>query len=373
MATRQEVNAVITRVLGLPDLAKFKVFDALLKDLGEQVGEEASTVRLVRERKEAVKVIGLVAEHLELAANKAPTVKQFDEVVGEVAEEWSSQKVIRVWERWRLAIQSYKGERRTDPPERRQMRRKNAAGSHGKRSRDDYVQGVRTWLATKPKKETKASYDSFAEQHNAERAALPYDFERRRAGHSLVQAISVTNNLSIGWPYVLKVAKEEISLAKAQEAQLADSLPPVSENRIIGLASIAKLLKRQPDAVKELANTEPSFPVSVAHIQEHRAWLYEDMLLYKRGLAAPERDEDELQSLFADADELQARLVITPTAFKSALRRKRWDLIPKPEGALVGGIYYWKRTQIDHWLKGASKTQAMASSLKGRFGNKFLP
>lgn len=147
-------------------------------------------------------------------------------------------------------------------------------------------------------------------------------------------------------------------------------MPPVSEHRIIGLAGIARLLKRPDKQVAELAETVAGFPIPVAYIEGHRAWLYEDALLFKRGLSAPERDEGELQHLFADAEELRARLALLPDAFSSALRRHRWDGTPRPEGALVRGVYYWKREQVQHWLKGVARTHAMAVSLRAGLRNR---
>lgn len=108
---------------------------------------------------------------------------------------------------------------------------------------------------------------------------------------------------------------------------------------------------------------------SCALTSPNRAWLYEDVLLFKRGLAAPQREECELQHLFVDAEELQARLVILPDPFAYALRRQRWDLIPKPDGALVGGTYYWQRTKVQHWLKGLGKRWAIGASLRAGRGN----
>lgn len=53
MPNRHEINALITRVLAWPDLAKFEVFDALREDLAAALADEKPENRKVRERKEA--------------------------------------------------------------------------------------------------------------------------------------------------------------------------------------------------------------------------------------------------------------------------------------------------------------------------------
>jgi hypothetical protein len=372
----REARSLIPQVLDLPDASKFEVFQALVDDLGEQVGEDDPMVRSVQLRNESLEVMRLVSERLNLGALEAPTARQFDAVVGDLAEDWNSRKVIRVWELWRRATEAYKGERKVDPLVRRRLRHENACG-RGKRSSSDYIAGVRRWLESKPEKETARTYDAFVEQFNAKRAAIEDSEQRREAGgeYALVTAQSISKNFRLDWVRVLKVVRKEIGLAEAQEERLAELLPPVGENRLVGLATIASLLKRSYDQVNRLASEEPSFPTPVAHISGRglracsRAWLYEDVILFKRGLSAPDREEGELQHLFVDAKELQARLTILPDAFKSALRRQRWDLIPKPEGALVSGVYYWQRTKVNHWLKHMAKTRAIGLSLRACLGS----
>jgi len=365
----REARSLIPQVLAVPDASKFEIFQALVDDLGEQVGEDDPMVRLVRERKEALEVMRLVAEHLGLEPLEAPTARQFDAVVNDLLEGWSSQKVKRAWERWRLATEAYKGERQVDPLVRRRLRRENAPGKW-RRSSSDYVAGVRLWLERQPEKETADAYDAYVEQHNAKRAAIKDPEQREKAGYedALVRSASTIKNLRLDWPRVLQVGKGEAGLVKAQEEYLAEQIPPPGENRIVGLAAISRLLKHSYGQIQYLLKTEPNFPTPVAYIRGHRAWLYEDVLLFKRGLVAPQREEGESQHLFVDAEELQARLAILPDAFLSALRRQRWDLIPKPDGALVGGVYYWQRTKVNHWLKGMGKTWAMGASLRAGLG-----
>jgi len=365
--TRQEVHALVSRVLSWPDLAKFEVFEALLNDLGDSVELDDPVVRLAGERREALDMIARASEFLGLPAGKAPTVKQFNQAVKDVASDWNSQRVIRVWEQWRLAIQAFKGEREVQTRARREARSQIARGG-GRRSRVDYLNGVRKWLQSRPGVETAKSYSAYAEQFNVKlaeqnAAGAPVDEKQR----PLVSADAVRENLSLpDWPTVIRVAKRQSSLQAAQEQAFAERIPPPRQNRIIGLAAFARLLKRTDGAVRELAETDKNFPTPIAFIQGHRAWLYEDARLYKRGLAPPSRDEGELQALFADTEELRAKVRLMPVAFNSALARQRWGKIPRPDGALVAGVYYWERAQIENWRKARSKRKKKPGKEKGK-------
>lgn len=99
------------------------------------------------------------------------------------------------------------------------------------------------------------------------------------------------------------------------------------------------------------------FPTPVAVIGESRAWLYEDLKLYKRGLAAPKRSNAELQFLYMDASELRSRLNLSLGPFQRRVREKRWDLVPRPEGAVAIGAPYWLREKVEDWLRAKGKAE----------------
>jgi hypothetical protein len=349
MTTRKEVNAVIKLVLGLPALAKFEVFDALREDLAGVLSEENPENRRVRERREALLVIKRVAEHLDLPADKAPTTKQFNEVADQLVEGWDSARVTRLWERWRMAKDSYLGTRRIDSPASR--KRRGRLRGHVKRGNQEehYFDSVKRWLDSEPELLTKPAYDEFAEIYNA---------DLRAGDQPLIRAETIRRGLPLDWLNIVAVARGDLTMDEALKTELAEQLPTNRKDALVGLAAIAKLFNRPSERMENLAREDKDFPVPVAHIRGNRAWLYEDMKLYKRGLEAPKRTEDELQSQFMDAHELGARLDLKFQVLQRIIWDQRWDRAPQPEGAIATGYYYWKRAKVETWLQPLEEQEA---------------
>ncbi len=339
LPARREVNEAIARALVLSDLGKFELLDVLLSDLSVELDETSRAQRLVLERKEALEAMLVVSEYLGLPADQAPTSSQFNQGAGELELDWNSARVIRLWERWTLAQSAFKGERRINSPVSRRLRQ------HWGRYRadhEDYLRGVKGWLRSHPETETKSAYDDYAEIFNATKAT-----DKK----PVVRAATIQRDLRLHWPSVLAVARGSLSIREARQAELAELLPAKSSDAILGLAGVVRMLNRSQDAVKRLADESPQFPTPVAHVRQHRAWLYEDLKLYKRGFASPRRVEDELQYLYLDALELQARLDLRPLRFKALLHSQHWDQIPRPDGAISRGVPYWKRAKVNSWLE----------------------
>jgi hypothetical protein len=144
-------------------------------------------------------------------------------------------------------------------------------------------------------------------------------------------------------------------MSKAIEVELAEE-PPRHEHALVGLAAIARLLDKGHSSVTSLARDDKNFPTPVAHIRGNRAWLHEDVKLYKRGYVAPKRKEGELQHSFMDAEELAARLQVIARTLQRIISTKRWDRAPQPSGAIATGYYYWNRAKVEAWFQ-ASKTE----------------
>jgi hypothetical protein len=106
----------------------------------------------------------------------------------------------------------------------------------------------------------------------------------------------------------LLLSREQKKFEKAaRERELAELLPKATTNAILGLPGAVRLLGRVEGAVRRASEQSRHFPVPVAVIEGHRTWLYDDLKLYKRGLAAPKRSEAELQFLYMDAPERYER------------------------------------------------------------------
>jgi hypothetical protein len=270
---------------------------------------------------------------------------QFDQAAVELGLEWNSARVIRAWERWRLAQEVFKGERRAGPLLGRDFR---AVQNRSRKNREDPVRGVKRWLRSRPRLETAMAYGEFVKTDNANKGQ-----EEKR----LRSAWSVGNALGLRWPNVIAVARGELSVRAARERELAELLPKATTDALLGLAGATRLLGRAEGAVRRASEQSRHFPVPVAVIEDRRAWLYDDLKLYKRGLAAPKRSEAELQYLYMDASELQTRLNLSSVAFHRRVREKRWDLVPRPEGAVAAGVPYWLREKVEDWLRVKGKAE----------------
>ena len=345
MATRQEVHGVIARVLGLPDVAKFEVFDALREDLAGVLSTEHPDNRLIRERQEALAYIEKAAKLLGLPLREAPTKAQFDQVASEQEWEWNGARVNRVWERWRMAADAYLGTRRIKIPDGRK-RAHRLRGAKGNTTAKHF-EALRAWLATDPSVETHQSFNDFAEAYNANLpdGAVP-----------LARASTIARGLPVSWENAIRVARKEATMDETIKQELAESLPDTLDSKtLVGLPQLSRIFKSSTQVVTELTREDPKFPVPVAHFDGHPGWLYEDVKLYRRNLATPKRGEDELQRAYIGTSELASLLGRGKQAIRRAVHKQAWGRVPQPEGALgVGRIYYWRREKVQTWLKQAT-------------------
>lgn len=356
--TRSEINGLKAQVLALPDLAKFELFDALREQLSGVFDGEHPEIRLIRERREAVLYIKKAAEHLQLPAREAPTKSQFDQVAKELDWEWDGARVIRVWERWRMATNAYLGTRRVDTPAG-ERRHGHARGPKDKTT-EKHLESLRTWLASEPELEIRAAYDEFADAYNAR---LPTD------AVPLVRASTINRGLPLSWENAIRVARRELPLEKAIKQDLAERLPVSDAQTLVGLPLIARVLNEDAQGTRELAQEDPKFPVPVAHLDGHAAWLYEDVKLYRRGLAVPKRKADEHQRLVMSMSETSTQLDLSDRAVRRAIRKKNWSRVPPPEGALGVGIHYWRREKVEAWREQQAKhAEAEAVTKRGEVG-----
>ena len=223
-----------------------------------------------------------------------------------------------------------------------------AVQNRSRKNQEDPIRGVKRWLRSRPRLETTAAYDEFAQAENAGKGP-----EENR----LRSADSVKRALGLRWPSVIAVARGQFSVRAVREHELAELLPKATTNAILGLPGAVRLLGRAEGAVRRASQQSRNFPVPVAVIKGRRAWLYGDLKCYKRGLAAPKRSEAELQFLYMDASELRTRLSLSPEAFRRRIKEKRWDLVPRPEGAVAAGVSYWLREKVEDWLRVKGKAE----------------
>jgi hypothetical protein len=332
-------------ILALPDVEKFELLDALSKDLGVELDKASTEQRRALQRRDALAALLAVAEHLGLPAGQAPTIPQFNQGADDLGLSWNSGRVIRIWARWRFAQEVFTGERSASAFVTRDLRVRQ---DRSYKNREDPVKGVKRWLKTRPEIESTTAYDAFVVTANAKRG----EGEKR-----LRSSDSVREAFGLRWSSVLAVARNQCSVKQARENELAEMLPRATTDAILGLPGVVRFLGRAKQAVRRASEESRHFPTAVAVIAGHRAWFYEDLKRYRRGLAAAKRSEGELQYLYIDAPELMSRLKLSPEPFSRRVREKRWDLVPRPEGLVTAGAPYWLRAKVEDWLRTKGKAE----------------
>lgn len=338
---RREINRIVSWALTLPVPVKFELQAALREDLASALSEDNPEGRLITERKASLEVMRQVCEHLELEEGVLPTVRQFDRAVTELGmEEWSSNRLIRLWGTWRLAKSAFDGTWSAYTPANKDLRKRYMHRPYAREV--DLLTGVEAWLETKPEDETRAAYDRWVKKHNQ---------SLKGKSKRYIDGTSLRSRLPVHWTRTLAIARGELTLEEAKEQEVGELLPKDRSRALIGTSAVGKLINRSPTNVRLLAKEDKQFPTWVARIGGRRVWLYEDVLLYRRGLSPPSRSEGELQPSLMDTDELQARLLISREQMRRLIQQRRWDYIPEPEGAIADGFHYWRRELVKQWLQ----------------------
>lgn len=327
------------KVLRLPDLAKFELYEALRDDLIRTMSTESLETRRVREGREALATIKAVAEKIGSADTEKLTVKKFDTVSRRLELGWSSARIIRLYGTWRLAISVYRGDRQSPPI-------MVAGRLRGRASLDitdqEAFDGIRQWLSTKPTKKQLTAYTAWVVKHNA---------GLKETEKPLLRGNSLHSRYSMAWPTLVDIAEGKITLEAAREKYLAERTNHKRNADLIGGPGASEFLGLSPSNLSYRIRTDKNFPIPVAHISNKAAWLMGDLRLYKRGLPTPDRVEDEAQPDYMDVIEIRARLGIATGTSNKWLRRKRWNKIPEPDGYLGIGYPYWKRAKAEKWFK----------------------
>ncbi len=343
---RREARLLIQRALVLPLLERFQVFEALRADLAENLSDQNEVNRIILLRQQAVEAIRDVAMHLELEPGVAPKTDEFNRAAAELDLGWTSSKVARVWERWRFCCDAYLGRRTAETPSRRRRRQWRGRPA-GPRTDEQRMAGLQAWLA-EPGEETMDSYNEFVEGYNAD---LPEDRQR------LVRAEALQKHYALNWARLVAVAKGNMTIEDAMDSELVETLPRGPE-AIVGLAAVARVLGTTIQDTNGRAGRDENFPVPVAEIMGNRAWLLSDIRRYRKGLAAPKREVNQLQAEYMDARQVREQLNMTKERFGRAIYKRRWDWVPPPAGAVTNGTFYWRRREVEYWLKGRGLSPA---------------
>jgi hypothetical protein len=262
---RTERGDVLRRFFSLSTADQLEAFQEIREALSADPGEEDAHTREVRERAAALEAIGKVSEHLGLPEGQAPTVQQFNETARKLGLGWGSTRVARIWGRWRVATSAYRGEQVTRTAASRSRSRRTTGPA---RAHEEYLEGIRRWLATKPASETAKDYDEWA----AEQA------QRGGAERLPVKSLALRKALGLGWAEMLAVARGSIDLASSRDARARKQLAELRGSRkLVAGSLVALVLGGSRERVQHLARHDPRFPTSVAQVGGARAWLLSDI------------------------------------------------------------------------------------------------
>jgi predicted DNA-binding transcriptional regulator AlpA len=298
----RQAAALLERFIALTGEEQLLAYAALTEYL--QAGETRLVVDPeLQERADALRLMRAAAEHLGLPDAGQLLVRQFDAAPEEVREDWKSGRVIRAWGTWRLARQALTGGRATQTARQRALR---SAYGVTKLRADDYLAGVRAWLATDPPKVTSDAYYDWARERNRNlpEGAMPYP-----------APLAIRHGLSLVWSATVEVARGDISLDEAKRHEFRHTRSvSTGEHDLVRKADIALIAGKHPSVARQMTYN-PDFPTPVIVIGKRRYWLREDIDAYLAEQKVPERTENEFGHLYVNTREAAAIIGVRMEGF----------------------------------------------------------
>jgi predicted DNA-binding transcriptional regulator AlpA len=338
--------------LGSRELADVlrRFFDLLVRDqlvgyqlirerLAEKAGAETEHDLELRKRHDSLEALAAVAQHLGLSEERAPTVKQFDRVAGELELGWNSARVARLWGRWRFATDAFEG-RRVRPTQHSIETQRRLGHRVRTYSDEDCVCAISRWLASEPIRATLTSFERWQALEN----------DRRRAGESYVPGWrTIASALQIGFKEAVQVARGDLSLADAQNVTLErrqrDRLDwSRTEHHFVGLDWLSKRLGVTREQVKNVTR-RGDFPQPVVTLERRRGWLQEDIEAYIQGEPSVERTSDALQQDYLTSGQAAAMIGRDRASLILGLTS-----LPKPAG-MVSNRFFFLRSEVEDWMR----------------------
>jgi predicted DNA-binding transcriptional regulator AlpA len=328
-----ELAATVGRVISLTTADQLQLFELLRERLSTEVAE-TNADRKAQARAEALKVLAEVADCLG-KPGEMPTPDEFDVTAASIAPGWNRSRVVRAWGKWRFAKTAYLGgEVRTTGETRKLL---SAVGAINTRSPEIFLAFVRKWLDTNPPGTFKRDYQAWVKKYN----------ETLKEGDDPAPSVDrIYAKLRITWEDVVRVARGEISLAKARPTQARDRKRVCQGPH--DLVSITEIQEKL-GCTRPTANTKtrkPGFPVPVFSTGRVRLWMREDVEAYLKGEPFPKREEDELGDEYLRVIEVADRLGVAEVSVASYTARH----LPRPTVNL-GGVRLWHVSVIEETLQ----------------------
>lgn len=336
----RQAAALLQNFAGLTGEEQLLAYEAITEYL--QAGETRLVVDPeIEERAEALRVMRAVVEHRGLADASKLLLREFNEAPEKVRKGWRSGRVIRAWGTWVLARQALSGGRKTETARQRALR--SVYGST-RLSTDDYLAGVRAWLATDPPKVTQLAYMDWRKEWNSAlpEGALPYPVPA-----------SIRQGLNLTWRTTVEVARGEITVEEAKKDEFRHTRSiSTGDHHFVTRMDIAQIADKNPGVVDVMTHAD-DFPAPVLVKGKRRLWLLEDVEAYLAGGAVPEREENELCHLYMNSQEAAELLGRDRTSIN------RWRLSDMPEPVFRSHAdRLWRRSDVEAFKKEHDRRRA---------------
>lgn len=323
----REVSVILQRVTILSEQDQLLAYETI-RDYLIAGGKSVPADEQLDERGQALRVMRAVMEHYRLGDPRELEVKQFDAAPEEVREGWKSGRIIRVWVKWKFARDALAGSK--PRPTARQRAVRSKARVRDVRS-DDYLAGVREWLATKPPKLVIRDYDAWVTERNAARSAdtLP-----------VARYLRIHNALTLSWKSILRAASGEITVEEARKEVLTKRVSISRAPHDLISSQEIQTMTGKPEGTVQRWMKGDSFPVPALVIGNRRFWIREDIELFVQGKKHPSRKRNELGDVYVT--------LAGASAILGVHRYGAAKLEGAPEAvALVGADRLWLKSEIE--------------------------
>lgn len=195
---------------------------------------------------------------------------------------------------------------------------------------------MKEWLATRPPSLFARDYDAWAVERNEATPDLP----------PATSAPSIRGALGLRWRDILKVARGETSLAKAQAQQ--KRRVKRESGGFVGLTGIALIRGFTHGQTDHLIETDRTFPPYAFKLHDARIWRWEDVEAHHKGEPFPKRKRGEMQGEIFHTGDIVRLCRITGRKPTEAIYKEYPDF-PRPAGHVSKHPYWW-RTDVETWL-----------------------
>jgi hypothetical protein len=306
------------------------------------------------EQQEGLAVLEAAVTQLELPAGVAPTARAFNGTEAARAAGWNSTRVARVFGRWNFALDRLRGKPQRQSAAQRAAERAARRGVH--REREDYLRGLRLWLASEPPSFTTCDYDAWRNEYNEKLA----DGELPLVSYSMLRKAFRSS-----WADLIEVARGNLSIAEAEAHTRPSPLARVEGSHgLIGFAEVRELLGLSITAARA-ATRRPGFPPpAYTHLRgpRQRLWRRGEVEAFIAGDSTAE--SASLQHEYLDAHQVAEALglaVITVTTGSS-------PRVPAPS-VRAAGLQLWQCKDVDLASQSENSNPSrpvLAASVDGR-------